>query len=82
MDLYALGVVFYELLTGELPLGRYEPPSALYPRADKRVDTVVLKSLSRKPINRFQTAREFGTEIQQLQTGPASAVPQSQTLRP
>ena len=82
VDLYALGVVFYELLTGELPLGRYEPPSALYPRADKRVDSVVLKSLSRKPINRFQTAREFGTEIQQLQTGPAFAIPQSTEFPP
>ncbi|MDX1925774.1 MAG: serine/threonine-protein kinase [Pirellulaceae bacterium] len=66
VDLYALGVVFYELLTGELPLGRYEPPSVMHSRIDKRVDSVVLKSLSRKPINRFQTAREFGTEVQQL----------------
>ncbi len=68
VDLYALGVVFYELLTGELPLGRYEAPSALYNRADNRVDQVVLKSLSRKPGSRFQTAKEFGTEIQRLQT--------------
>jgi serine/threonine protein kinase len=71
VDLYALGVVFYELLTGELPLGRYEPPSAFYNRVDQRVDSVVLKSLSRKPMNRFQNAREFGTEIQKLQTAPA-----------
>ncbi len=67
VDLYALGVVFYELLTGELPLGRYEAPSTLYNRADKRVDQVVLKSLSRKPGSRFQTAKEFGAEIQRLQ---------------
>lgn len=68
VDLYALGVVFYELLTGELPLGRYEPPSALFQRADKQFDQVVLKSLSRKPSNRYQSAKEFGAEIQQLQS--------------
>lgn len=82
VDLYALGVVFYELLTGELPLGRYEPPSALYNNVDKRVDNVVLKSLSRKPANRFQTAREFGTEIQQLQSVAVSAVPKSFEVPP
>ena len=75
VDLYALGVVFYELLTGELPLGRYEPPSVLYNQIDQRFDNVVLKSLSRKPINRFQSAREFGTEIQQLQSASAQQSP-------
>lgn len=73
VDLYALGVVFYELLTGELPLGRYEPPSAIYNKADKRIDQIVLKSLSRKPSNRFQTAKELGGEIQQLQAGSAAS---------
>ena len=72
VDLYALGVVFYELLTGELPLGRYEPPSALFQRADKRLDQVVLKSLSRKPSNRYQSAREFEAEVQQLRLGQSA----------
>lgn len=75
VDLYALGVVFYELLTGELPLGRFEPPSVLYNGADKRFDGVVLKSLSRKPLNRFQTARDFGAEVQQLQSVASTELP-------
>ncbi len=82
VDLYALGVVFYELLTGELPLGRYEPPSALHECVDKRVDGVVLKSLSRKPSNRFQTAREFGAEIQQIKSAPDPSVPLSAGVIP
>ncbi len=82
VDLYALGVVFYELLTGELPLGRYDPPSALLKHADKRLDSVVLKSLSRKPVNRFQTAGEFGTEVQQLKSFQSVVDSQAAPLPP
>ncbi len=70
-------MILYELLTGELPLGRFEAPSAIYPGGNSQLDRVVLKSLSRKPSLRYQTAKEFGTEIRQLQSAsivqPSSA---------
>ncbi len=52
-----MGVVFYELLTGELPLGRFSPPSERA-EMDVRLDEVVLRTLAREPDCRYQQASE------------------------
>jgi serine/threonine protein kinase len=76
-DIFSLGVVFYEMLTGELPLGKFAPPSSRKVEVDVRLDDVVLRALEKDPERRYQQIRQVKTAVDTI--GSTAAPPPSAT---
>jgi serine/threonine protein kinase len=72
-DIYALGVVFYQMLTGELPGKPIVPPSSRTRgiQVDVRLDEVVLRALERKPELRFQQVSVLKTQVETIAGTPS-----------
>ena len=89
-DIFSLGVVFYEMLTGELPMGRFAPPSEkslANQQIDQRIDEVVLRALAKERELRQQSAGEMKTEVETISASPRRnpvppPVPVAASLRP
>ncbi|MDF1755618.1 MAG: serine/threonine-protein kinase [Verrucomicrobiales bacterium] len=65
-DIYSLGVMFYEVLTGEIPRGSFPPPSKKVKAFDHHIDTIVLKAMASDPGDRYQHMSEVRRELSLL----------------
>ncbi len=89
-DIYSLGIVLYEMLTGRVPFDdpnpvtiAYKqvredpvPPSALDPEVPPALEAIVMKALAKNPANRFQTAQEMKADLLRFLEGmPVTATP-------
>ncbi len=61
-DIFSLGVVFFEMLTGELPVGRFANPSES-PDLDDRIDDIVMRALERERELRYQKASDVKADV-------------------
>ena len=72
-DQYSLAALAYEMLTGQLPLGIFKPPSRLNPRLRPEVDGVILRALREEPKDRFESIGEFASRLDRALVVPRLA---------
>ncbi|MCB1242482.1 MAG: protein kinase [Verrucomicrobiales bacterium] len=67
-DLFSIGVMLYQMLTGRIPRGRFEPPSRILPGLDKRLDGIVDRTMQSDPAARYSSAIELKRAIEPVLT--------------
>lgn len=88
-DLYSLGIILYELLTGSVPYDGETPiaialkhlqeqpeyPSKLNPKITPALEAMIMKAIAKNPQQRFSSAKAFLQELSRIQDGKAESMP-------
>ncbi|MBE2282882.1 MAG: SUMF1/EgtB/PvdO family nonheme iron enzyme [Prosthecobacter sp.] len=83
-DLYAVGVMLYQMLTGEVPRGAFKPATARLPGLDPRFDPIILKAMQSDREERYQSSTELRRDLDVILTVPlvpTSAIPAAQVAQ-
>jgi len=68
-DIYALGIIIYEILCGKKPLGRFKLPSEIKPELGLQYDNIIANCLAQEPKDRYQTAVELKDDLLEIMGG-------------
>lgn len=93
-DIYATGVVFYEMTTGRRPFEETlstalvndiihkppQPPARLNSKVSPRLQEIILKCMEKEPENRYQSAKELAVDLRRLMA-PSTAAPKEHVVR-